>query len=96
MDILGMDAIPLFFPLWIPYKRLRNIQTAGVALSSVSIMPIKLLPIPPSFTKQYPIKGDHDDITLCVQRLLEEDIIERSESFNYNSTVWLVRKPNGT
>jgi hypothetical protein len=38
----------------------------------------KIAPIPPSFTKQYPIKGGHDDITLCVQRLLEEDVIERS------------------
>jgi hypothetical protein len=33
---------------------------------------------------------------LCVQRLLEEDIIERSQSFNYNSPVWPVKKPNGT
>jgi hypothetical protein len=33
---------------------------------------------------------------LCVQRFLEEDIIERSPSFNYNSPVWLVKKPNGT
>jgi hypothetical protein len=64
MDILGMNAIPLLFPLWIPYKQLKNIQTAVVALSSVSTPPVKLPFIPPSFTKQYAIKGGHNDITL--------------------------------
>jgi hypothetical protein len=44
MDILGMDAIPLLFPLWIPYRQLKNMQTTGVALSSVSIQLIKLPP----------------------------------------------------
>jgi hypothetical protein len=44
MGILGMDAIPLLFPLKIPYKQLKNMQTAGVALSSVSIPPIKFPP----------------------------------------------------
>jgi hypothetical protein len=32
---------------------------------------------------------------LCVQRLLKEDVIERSQSFNSNSPVWPVKKPNG-
>jgi hypothetical protein len=44
MDILGMDAILLLFPLWIPYKQLKNIQITGVPLSFVSVPLIKLPP----------------------------------------------------
>jgi hypothetical protein len=42
------------------------------------------------------LKGGHDEVTACINALIDEGVIERTLSFNFNSPVWLVKKPNGT
>jgi hypothetical protein len=65
-------------------------------LAEVKIEPILLPEIQPSFTKQYPLKEGHDEVTVCINTLIGEGVIERTQSFNFNSPVWPVKKPNGT
>jgi hypothetical protein len=92
-DLLGMDIIPQIFGTWLPVKKNKMLQ---VNLAKVKIEPILLLEIQPSFTKQYPLKGGHDEVTACKNMLIDEGVIERTQSFNFNSPVWPVKKPNGT
>lgn len=95
-NILGMDWIPILFPDWCWYKKLKFCHSVkSCSLSTVSISPVEISPILPSFTKQYPLQGGHEEITKTIEKLLKEGIIERTQSFNFNSPVWLVRKPNG-
>jgi hypothetical protein len=97
VDILGMDAISALFPEWLPLKRLKQQHThTSTLLATISLSPVHLPKIEPYFTKQYPLKGGHEEITHCVQYLLEESIIERSQSFNFNSPIWPVLKPNAS
>jgi hypothetical protein len=42
------------------------------------------------------LKGGHDEVTACINILIDKGVIERPQSFNFNSSVWLVKKPNGT
>jgi hypothetical protein len=67
-----------------------------INLAEVKVKPILLPEIQPSFTKQYPLKGGHDEVTACINTLIDEGIIEKTQSFNFNSPVWLVKKLNGT
>jgi hypothetical protein len=61
-DLLGMDIIPQIYSAWLPLKKNKMLQ---VNLAEVKIEPI-LLPEKPSFTKQYPLKGGHDEMTACI------------------------------
>jgi hypothetical protein len=92
-DLLGMDIIPQIFGTRLPLKKNKMLQ---VNLADVKVEPILLLEIQPSFTKQYPLKGRHDEVTARINTLIDEGVIERTQSFNFNSPVWLVKKPNGT
>ena len=73
----------------------KSIRKYYVNLAEVKIEPVKLPKIPPTFTAQYPIKGGMAEISDTVQTLLKEGIIEQAQSFNYNSPVWPILKPNG-
>jgi hypothetical protein len=66
-----------------------------VNLAEVKVEPILLPEIQTSFTKQYSLKGGHDEMTACVNTLIDEGVIERTQSFNFNSPAWPVKKPNG-
>jgi hypothetical protein len=44
----------------------------------VKIEPILMLEIQPSFTKQYPLKGGHDEVTAFINTLIDEGVIERT------------------
>jgi hypothetical protein len=92
-DLLGMDIIPQIFGTRLPLKKNKMLQ---VNLAEVKIEPILLPEIQPSFTKQYLLKGGHDEVTACINTLIDEGVIERTQSFNFNSPVWPVKKPNGT
>jgi hypothetical protein len=91
-DLLGMDIIPQIFGTWLPLKKNKMLQVDLAA--EVKVEPILLWEIQPSFSKQYPLKGGHDEVTACINTLIDEGVIERTQSFN--SPVWLVKKPNGT
>lgn len=93
-NILGMDALPTLFGAYLPLKNVKCL--ASSIMPSVTIEPVVLPPIPPSFTAQYPLKGGHEEVTATLQTLIERGIIERTSSFNYNSPIWPVRKPNGS
>lgn len=71
-NIFGMNLIPLIFLDWLPLKRLKQ----SCALSQVRIQPVELPKIPPSFTKQYSLKGGHKEIDDTVLKLLKADFIE--------------------
>jgi hypothetical protein len=88
-----MDIIPQIFGTWLPLKKNKMLQ---VNLAEVKIELILLLEIQPSFIKQYLFKGGHDEVTACINTLIDEGSIERTQSFNFSSPVWLVKKPNGT
>jgi hypothetical protein len=92
-DLLGMDIIPQIFGTWLPLKKNKMLQ---VDLAEVKVEPILLLEIQPSFTKQYPLNGRHDKVTVFINTLIEERVIERTQSFNFNSPGCLVKKPNDT
>lgn len=95
-NILGMDWIPGLLPDWCWYKKLKFCHSVkSCSLPTVSISPVEISHILPSFTKQYPLKGGHKEITKTIEKLLKEGIIERAQSFNLDSPVWLVRKPIG-
>ena len=94
IDILGMDVIPCLVDIWIPLKRLKS--KMQVCLSTVKMPPVELPKIPPTYTKQYPLKGGHQEIDVQIGKLLQEGIIERTQSFSYNSPIWPVIKPNGS
>jgi hypothetical protein len=91
--LLGMDIIPQIFSAWLPLKKNKMLQ---VNLAEVKIEPILLLEIQPSFTNQNPLKGGHDEVTACINTLIDKGVIERTQSFNFNSPVWPVKKPTGT
>ncbi|XP_059120184.1 uncharacterized protein LOC131911818 [Peromyscus eremicus] len=91
-NILGIKEIRKLFPDFLNNKRIAKVRCN---LAEVKIQPIKLPHTPPTFTAQYPIKGGIKEITETIQTLLKEGIIEKSQSFNYNSPVWPVLKPNG-
>jgi hypothetical protein len=67
-----------------------------INLAEVKVKPILLPEIQPSFTKQYPLKGGHDEVTACINTLIDKGVNERTQSFNFNSLVWPVKKTNGT
>jgi hypothetical protein len=91
-DLLGMDIIPQIFGAWLHLKKNKMLQ---VNLAEVKVEPVLLPEIQPSFTKQYLLKGGHDEVTACINTLIDEGVIERTQSFNFNSLVWPVKKPNG-
>lgn len=91
--VLGIQELRLLYGEWLPLKRLKCFETK--ILSQVKIDPVKLPHTPPVFTKQYPIKGGHEEISATIKEMLEKDIIEKASSFKYNSPVWPVMKPNG-
>jgi hypothetical protein len=64
-------------------------------LATVKIPQVELPKIPPSSTSQYPIKGGMEELKDTKETLLKEAIIEPTQSFNYNSPIWPVKKPNG-
>lgn len=90
--VLGMDLLQDIVGEWLPLKQLKGICAV---ISIVKIDPVVLPRIPASFTKQYPIKGGHDEITEALRELEDQGVVERTQSFNYNSPVWPVKKPNG-
>jgi hypothetical protein len=92
-DLLGMDIIAQIFGAWLPLKKNKMLQ---VNLAEVKVEPILLPEIQPFFTKQYLLKGGHDEVIACINTLIDKGVIERTQSFNFNSPVWLVKKPNGT
>ena len=77
------------FPKFLNYKRIPKIL-----LATVKIPQVELPKIPPSFTPQYPVKGGIEEVKDTIQTLLKEGIIEPTQSFNYNSPIWPVKKPN--
>ena len=66
-----------------------------ILLATAKIPQVELPKIPPSFTPQYPVKGGIEEVKDTIQTLLKEGIIEPTQSFNYNSPIWPVKKPNG-
>jgi hypothetical protein len=92
-DLIEMDIIQQIFGTWLLLKKNKMLQ---VDLAEVKIEPILLLEIQLSFTKQYPLKEGHDEVTACINTLIDKGVIERTQSFNFKSPVWPVKKPNGT
>jgi hypothetical protein len=54
-----------------------------VNLAELKVEPILLPETQPAFTKQYPLKGVHDKVTECINTLIDEGVIERTQSFNF-------------
>jgi hypothetical protein len=74
-DLRGMNIIPQIFGAWLPLKKNKMLQ---VNLAEAKIKPILLPEIQPSFTKQYPLKGGHDEVTACMNTLIDKGVIERT------------------
>lgn len=91
-NVLGIQEIRKLFPDFLNFKRIPKVHAH---LAEVKIEPVILPDTPPTFTAQYPIKGGMEEITETIKTLLKEGIIEKTQSFNYNSPVWPVLKPNG-
>lgn len=91
-NVLGIREIRTILPKYLNIKKIKKLM---VNLAEVKVEPVRLPPIKPCFTPQYPIKGGMESITETVQLLLKEGIIAPTQSFNYNSPVWPVQKPNG-
>jgi hypothetical protein len=90
-DLLVMDIIPQIFSTWLPLKKdLTSKAGRGKSRAYTTARNTTF------FTKQYPVKGEHDEVTACRNSLIDEGVIERTQSFNFNSPVWPVKKPNGT
>lgn len=80
------------FPLYLNYKKLKKLECKMIA---VNVEPVKLPFAPPVDMRRYPMKGGMDEITKTLRDLLKEGVVEPTRSFNYNSPVWAVLKPNG-
>lgn len=91
-NVLGIKEIR---KLWPDYLKIKTIKKNFTNLAEVKVEPVKLPKIKPSFTPQYPIKGGMEAITDTLNTLLKEGIVAHTQSFNYNSPVWPVQKPNG-
>lgn len=91
-NILGIKEIHNIFPTFLNFKRIPRFHSN---LAEVKIEPVVLPKTKPSFTSQYPIKGGIEEITKTIKNMIKEGIIEQTQSFNYNSPVWPVQKPNG-
>lgn len=91
-NLLGIKEINKLFPTFLNFKRISKFH---VNLAEVKIEPVILPKTRPSFTPQYPIKGGIEEITETIKNMIKEGIIEQTQSFNFNSPVWPVQKPNG-
>lgn len=91
-NILGINEIRELFPSFLNNKKIKKISCN---LAEVKVEPVVLPAIKPSFTPQYPIKGGIKEITETLKDLIKEGVITQTQSFNYNSPVWPVLKPNG-
>jgi hypothetical protein len=79
-NIIELPTIHKLFLKFLNYKRIPKIL-----LAPVKIPQVELPKIPPSLTPQSPIKGGMEEVKDTIQTLLEEAIIEPTQSFNYNS-----------
>lgn len=50
-------------------------------------------PIGQCFTKQYPLKGEHEEITAKLQEMVTEGIISKGRSHRFDGPMWPVLKP---
>lgn len=62
---------------------------------AVNVEPVKLPPTPPVCVRRYPIKGGMDEMTKTLRNPFKEGVVEPTRSFDCDSPVGPVLKPDG-